>query len=212
MNSVSKVVMGNANNLLAASKSLDYSLIANHQIEEVKKLHAVLVEFDIKKYRREESLSSYASQQQGPRASMEELDDLPPAEMGGDNYETGIKEEAVTEPIAKEEIESNLQEEGMGDRVGLVYNSLSKDSDRTLQFKQAHHRRGVPSFDIVVAPDCSPVSGLHGIFINGHEVMSIVLPADDPSGDWQIMKRKAYTNADEMMEYLSLLSAGFDLP
>lgn len=38
------------------------------------------------------------------------------------------------------------------------------------------HYRGLRRFELVIAPDFTPVSGLHGIFIAGNTVRAIVLP------------------------------------
>ena len=110
----------------------------------------------------------------------------------------------------KDDIMQALALKGFASRAGLVYNSFS--DSRTLAFDQAHHRRGVPPFEVVVAPDFAPVSGMHGVFISTTEIMSVILPSDKANADWQILKRKSFNCRKEMMDYLSLIAAGFDLP
>ncbi|MGK0501139.1 MAG: hypothetical protein ACJAYG_002793 [Oceanicoccus sp.] len=63
-----------------------------------------------------------------------------------------------------------------------------------------------------MTPDFARVSGLHGMFISGNDVMFYVLPSDNPSADWELFKSKHYSNADEMIEFFTLITAGFDLP
>lgn len=209
MSSFSGTILGNANALLEASKSLDFQRIVDHEAEEVAKLRAVIESLSIQRKRSDEPLDNYASKQTGPVAGVDlpSLDDM--------ELDSGTGDDALSAPsdaphTSRDEIMKALVAEGMDDRVGLVYNSFS--DSRTLPFSQSHHRRGVPVFEVVSAPDFAPVAGMHGVFISNTEVMSIILPSDNSSADWQILKRKAYSTADEMIEYMSLISAGFDLP
>lgn len=210
MSSFSGTILGNANALLEASKSLDFQGIVDHEAEEVAKLRAVIESLSIQRKRSDEPLDNYASKQTGPVAGVDlpSLDDMElDSGMGDDALSVSASDVPHT---SRDEIMKALAAEGMDDRVGLVYNSFS--DSRTLPFSQAHHRRGVPVFEVVSAPDFAPVAGMHGVFISNTEVMSIILPADDSAAEWQILKRKSYSTADEMIEYMSLISAGFDLP
>ena len=213
VSSFSDTILGNANALLEASKSLDFQGIVDHNAEEVAKLRAVIERLSIQRKRSGESLEDYADKQSGPLArGAADIDDLPSLDdmdidMGGDALSASG---SGASQASRDEIIKALVAEGMDDRVGLVYNSFS--DSRTLPFSQAHHRRGVPVFEVVAAPDFAPVSGMHGVFISNTEVMSIILPSDNASADWQILKRKDYSTLDEMIEYTSLISAGFDLP
>lgn len=215
MSTESKQILDNASDLLAAAKSLDYTLILNNHVDEVKKLKDVLVNFNIGKTGKtgkNEVLADYASKLEGQRPSKNILDGLSSTELARDSDSVNIKSPDDRHAIPRDELDASIADEGLQDRVGKVYNSLSTGTDRTLAFKQVHHSRGIPAFDVVIAPDYSPTSGLHGIFISESEVMSIVLSSDSPAEDWQVLKRKHYSSADEMIEYFGLLSAGFDLP
>ncbi len=211
----SDVVLANADALLSVSKSIDFQKIVSHDAAEVEKLKGALASLHIDRKRSDESLDQYASKPSGPSGSNEtfsSLDDLPPLD---DMDMAGLDSVSIAESASgpfngKDDIIEALAAEGLDGRAGLVYNSFS--DSRTIPFSQAHHRRGVPPFDVVVAPDFAPVSGMHGVFISTTEIMSIILPSDNATADWQILKRKEFNSAEEMIDYLSLISAGFDLP
>lgn len=202
MKSFSTIILEKADQLLAASKSLDYNRITLHEPDAIEKLQEVLDGLQITKKNIAESLDQYAQQQQGPIASVGELDDLTSAEIAGSDV--------VNIVVQREQLLSQLVDEGFGDRVGQVYNSFA--STRSLSFEQAPHHRGIPDFQVVMAPDFTPVAGLHGIFISATEIMSIILPSDSSIADWAVLKSKPYNDADEMTEFLTLIAAGFDVP
>ena len=210
---VSDIVLKNADALLAAFKSIDFKKFLSHDAAEVEKLKGVLVSLQIALKRPTELLDQYASKPSAPSGSdqgFSSLDDLPPLNDLADSDATD-KSSAVDRPFSgKDDIMEALALNGFASRAGLVYNSFS--DSRTLAFDQAHHRRGVPPFEVVVAPDFAPVSGMHGVFISTTEIMSVILPSDNANADWQIFKRKSFSCRKEMMDYLSLISAGFDLP
>ncbi|ARN75469.1 hypothetical protein [Oceanicoccus sagamiensis] len=215
MSLFSDVVLENADALLSASKSIDFQKILSHDSAEVEKLKGALASLQIDRKRSDESLEQYASKPAGPSGSNESfdsLDDLPPLDdMAMVGSDESVDQAGFEAPFSnKEQIIEALAAEGLDGRAGMVYNSFS--DSRTLPFSQAHHRRGVPQFDVVVAPDFAPVSGMHGVFITTSEIMSIILPSDNASADWQILKRKRFSSSEEMIDYLSLISAGFDLP
>ena len=205
---VSDIVLKNADALLAAFKSIDFKKILSHDAAEVEKLKGVLVSLQIALKRPTELLDQYASKPSAPSGSdqgfLPVLNDLA-------GLDATDKSSAVDRPFSgKDDIMEALALNGFASRAGLVYNSFS--DSRTLAFDQAHHRRGVPPFEVVVAPDFAPVSGMHGVFISTTEIMSVILPSDNANADWQIFKRKSFSCRKEMMDYLSLISAGFDLP
>lgn len=98
---------------------------------------------------------------------------------------------------------------GLGDRLGKMYSSLA---DVRLQpFREAPHKMGLPTFDLVLAPDFSPEAGLHVILIAAQEIVSCVLPNADANRPWQVRQRARYSNADELVDIVSLMSAGFPI-
>ncbi|WP_019530456.1 hypothetical protein [Dasania marina] len=100
--------------------------------------------------------------------------------------------------------------EGFADRLGRVYNSRSEN--RSMEFRKVAHRKNLPEFDMIVAADYAPGAGSHGIIITQHHVMSVYLAAPEEQNEWEILKRRPYDRMEEMGEYVTLLSAGFDLP
>ena len=205
---VSDIVLKNADALLAAFKSIDFKKFLSHDAAEVEKLKGVLVSLQIALKRPTELLDQYASKPSAPSGSdqgfLPVLNDLA-------SLDATDKSSVVDMPFSgKDDIMEALALNGFASRAGLVYNSFS--DSRTLAFDQAHHRRGVPPFEVVVAPDFAPVSGMHGVFISTTEIMSVILPSDNANADWQIFKRKSFSCRKEMMDYLSLISSGFDLP
>jgi hypothetical protein len=194
----SQDLLQQANAVLAASKTLDYTKITKHDPPEVAKLMAVLSELNIEV---EPSTAAPVSERvtSGNGAGA----DFKPAVHqpgGGDN------------PMAnREEITAVLNKEGFSDRLAAVYNSLSPS--RKTSFLQIPHRRGIPPFAVVVAPDFSPITGFHGIFISSSELMSITLAAENQTeAEWLVVKRKSFDGMEEMAEVLTLMAAGFDIP
>jgi hypothetical protein len=76
-------------------------------------------------------------------------------------------------------------------------------------FRDAPHKLGLPQFDMVVGPDYAPVSGYHGVFIGNQEVMSCVLPLPAESHQWQVRERQRFSDLTQVVDLVSLLSAGF---
>ncbi len=100
-----------------------------------------------------------------------------------------------------------LTNAGLADRMGKIYSSLS--DDHLQPFRNAPHKMGLPTFDMVLAPDFSPEAGLHGVFIGTQEVMSCLLPGADSNRPWQVRERARFGTLDEMADIVSLMSAGF---
>lgn len=95
----------------------------------------------------------------------------------------------------------------LGPRVGKLY--YSNAAGRQIAFREAPHKRGLPAFDLVVSADFSPVEGYHGIFIGSRDVASCVLPLDAQC--WQVRERATFDSLEQMVDVVSLLSAGFPL-
>ena len=110
----------------------------------------------------------------------------------------------------RQEIIGEIEAQGFGDRLDKVYDSFADGRSRSLS--KVPHRHGLPFFNTVIAADFAPVSGLHGIFVSNSEVISAVLPYPCESHHWQLEIRRNYSSLAEMVEYVTLLSAGFELP
>lgn len=206
----SDVILAQADQLVAASKGLDYQRVVDHQPEEVARLHRVLAELNIQRSVAEDSRDNYTPLVSAPIPEQRE-ETMSAAELSPlESHETSEAIVDLDRVAIRLGIMESLSADGLEGRVGLVYNSASKS--RTSQFDGAHHHRGVPEFDVVIAPDYAPEPGMHGVFISATEVMSIILPSGDPTANWQVVKRKGYGDLGQMMEYLALISAGFDLP
>ena len=203
MKGISGVIIGDAEKLVSACKTLDYSGIVQHNPQQVARLKQVLSDLSIVARRSRESLEDYAGKQAVP--SVERGASVQAKSLG----QIIESEEAVL--ARRSSMEEILKKEGFEERIAKVYNSFS--SDRITAFPQVSHRRGLPPFDVVLSADYAPVAGLHGIFVTEKELMSIILPSDtQPSGDWQVLKSTTYQGLEEMVEKVTLLAAGFDLP
>ena len=179
-----------AGKVVSGSRSLNYQRILRHDEEEVAKLNHLLKQLGGTHTKIDEPLENYASHPEQGRPT--ERDD-------------SVKAERCKKMIVR------LEQEGFGDRLGKVYNSFAKG--RSVEFDRLPHRRGIPPFDLAIAPDFSPVAGMHGIFIAGDTIFSYNLPADTPpTGNWELLKKKSFTTEDEMAEMVTLIAAGFDLP
>lgn len=198
----SKTILDSADELIEASRSLDYSGIINDDDAALSQLNAVLKRLSINQFDNDDLLDDYASKQAHASTA-----------KAADTFavDEAINPEQSAAIERQQQIADIISQEGLQDRLGKVYNSFA--NDRVLEFNNVPHQRGLPPFDLVFAADYSPLSGLHGIFISADEVMSIVLPSDAGGDtDWQVLKRRQYSNPDELMEFVTLLSAGFELP
>ncbi|MFA7554419.1 MAG: hypothetical protein WCY88_09235 [Spongiibacteraceae bacterium] len=202
---LSKNVLQRAAALLKATKALNYQGILKHDPKEVAKLSQALATLN-GVMSGGKSVDGDADSFESQPINLNSLDDLSPASVGG---EVEVDEKAIA-LARREQILFNLNEEGFGEREGKVYNSFA--SMRSISFKQVPHTRGLPPFDVVIAPDFAPVSGLHGVFISGDKIMSVILPSDNPGGNWEVLKTKTYKNEKELLEFVTLIAAGFDLP
>ncbi len=203
MKAPSSKILEQADLVLAASKSLDYQRILQHDRAEIAKLNAVLTNLKIGDSG-VDGLGNYASEQTKSKPRQQK-----PLDSG--ESDSTARERVEAEVVERRAaILSQLSDEGLSDRINQVYNSFA--SSRRMTFKQLPHRRGIPNFDFVIAPDFAPVPGLHGVFISAEKIMSVVLPSDQSDADWQILKEKAYSNHEEMIEYITLIATGFDLP
>ncbi|HEY3699320.1 MAG TPA: hypothetical protein VGK97_08315 [Spongiibacteraceae bacterium] len=100
-----------------------------------------------------------------------------------------------------------LGQAGLADRLGKVY--CSETAQRLIAFREIPHKQGLPQFDMVVGPDYSPQSGYHGVFIAEQEILSCLLPQPCDTVQWQIRERHRYANLEQVVDLVSMLSAGF---
>lgn len=103
-----------------------------------------------------------------------------------------------------------LRHAGFGDRIGRVYDSGTVH--KLVAFKDVPHRRGLPTFALVVAPDYTPKAGVYAVFMNAQEVWSAFLPHPAEAYEWQLRERRRYSSVSQFIEWVTLLSAGFPLP
>ena len=193
-------VVEQAEQVLGALKTLDFSAIAGHDLAATKQLKAVLSDLRVGHLETES------------RVSEDHPESIQP-EMLNTVDETELLESSSVETMSVNEnndtIISLLEQEGFEGRIGKVYNSFA--AGRTMPFDESPHQNGLPNFEWVVAADYSPEKGLHGIFISDQQVMSIVLSlAKDKKHQWTLIKSKDYSTREDMLEYVTALSAGFD--
>lgn len=180
-------IMTNAREVVKASQGLDYKGILAHDEVEVAKLNRVLQKLRINPARVKRFLQQPGQSQSGSGGA-------PP-------FEEQSKQERLQRMMEV------LGEAGFAERLDRVYNSYSKE--RLTPIDKVPHHRGLPKFQLVVAPDFSPLSGMHGIFIVGNTVRSFVLPASSQGG-WQLAKQKTFTTVDQMADIVTMISSGFD--
>lgn len=205
MSKFSTHILDQADLVASACKTLNFKKIVAHDPAEVEKLKSVIKDLSIATAAEmDEDLADYAKPVADAVAQ-----GRPAANKAAPAEQTIESKDVVI--ARRQALIEDLNKEGFNDRIGKVYNSFS--SERTITFKQVPHRRGLPPFDLVLAPDFAPVAGMHGIFLNGTEVMSIILAADsNGESEWHILKRKTFNDPDEMLELVTLIAAGFDLP
>jgi hypothetical protein len=187
-----KELIRRAEELMSLCKGVDYQSILQHDAAAVAALQDVLQILKKTLPRGDEDLDSYAQAQPGARSRAA----VP---------ESAAEKAALLE--RRRHFVEALSQGGLGNRLGKVYSSL--DERRLLPFREAPHQQGLPKFDMVVGPDFSPISGLHGIFIAAQEVMSCVLPSPFESHQWQVRERHRFANNLQVVDLVSMLSAGF---
>ena len=138
---------------------------------------------------------------------------LPEGDEFLENYalKSEVREPAAVDKAALLERRRQLVEAfgqaGLAERLGKVYSTEA--AQRLIPFKDIPHKQGLPQFDLVVGPDFSPQGGFHGIFIGEKEVMSCMLPLPCDTVRWQIRERHRFANLDQVVDLVSMLSAGF---
>lgn len=174
-------------------KSVDYQSVLAHDEAAVAALQDVLLVLKKTLPRNDEDLGNYASAQAGARQRAAP--------------ESSAEKKALLE--RRRIFVEAFSQAGLGNRLGKIYSST--DDRRLLAFREVPHQEGLPQFDMVVAPDYSPVGGLHGIFIGSQEVMSCVLPSPSESHQWQVRERHRFANNLQVVDLVSSLSAGFPI-
>jgi hypothetical protein len=196
-------VLREAAEIIAASKSLDYTGIVNNNEKAISQLKEVLQSLNVASS--SVGMIERAAPDQDPtsRTAIGK-----PVEQAAAQTAVSAEDDESRAKARRVNIVTTMKAEGFDDRLGKLYNSFSRN--RSIPFTDAPHRRGLPLFDMVVAPDFSPCAGMHGIFVAGSEVMSIVLALDaDNKDDWSVIKRKNFSTVEEMADAVIMLSAGF---
>jgi hypothetical protein len=196
-NDSSKALYDEAGRIVRLCETLDFEGIVQHRPNAINALQNAVRVLNVSLPRRGgDGLGEYASAQPAPRLST--TTDTPP--------EVSAEEKALLQQRRREVLES-LSQAGLGDRLGKVYSTSAET--RLQPFREAPHKNGLPAFDMVMAPDFSPESGLHGIFVAAQEVMSCVLPGADANRLWQVRERARFSTPEELVDFVSLMSAGF---
>jgi hypothetical protein len=197
-------ILSEAKKMLHASQNLDYQKVLAHDGSEVEKLRHTLMGLNI----------HWDNSLPADTVNLQKADE-PRLKKPLERVSRGPETQAAARPGKVErqaKIVHALLGEGFIGRSDNVYSSFVKN--RSLSFKQVPHRNGLPGYDIVVAPDFAPIPGLHGIFISADEVMSITLAIveGEAAGHWQIAKQKSYHSEKQMVDCVTLMSAGFEVP
>lgn len=184
-----KKIISQADQVVNAIKSIDFEAVVAHQPKAIEQLEAVLA-----------VLNTQSGEQASERQAAEQKAVVDDAQLES-------REEQL---MRHSQILSSLKQEGFDGRLGKVYNSSSES--RVMEFRQVPHRKELPDFDMVVAADYAPSAGLHGVFISPKRVYSAVLETPLEQNKWRVLKSRSYHSMAEMIETVTLLSAGFDLP
>lgn len=187
-----KELIQRADELTRLCKSVDYQSVLAHDKAAVAALQNVLQVLKKTLPRGGDDLGDYANVQDGPRQRVE-------------SPETDAERKALLE--RRRHFVEAFSQAGLGNRLGKIYSPL--DDRRLLAFREVPHQAGLPKFDMVVAPDYSPINGLHGIFIGAQEVMSCVLASPPEAHQWQVRERHRFANNLQVVDLVSMLSAGF---
>lgn len=182
-----RAILNNATEVVKASQSIDYKGVLAHDEVEVAKLNRVLQKLRINPAR--------------VKRFLQQADPAQPGAGGGPSLEDQSRQERL------QRMTQALAGAGFEERIDKVYNSYSKQ--RLTPIDKVPHHRGLPKFQLVVAPDFSPMSGMHGIFIVGNTVRSFVLPANSQGG-WQLVKQKSFATIDQMADIVTMICSGFD--
>lgn len=196
-NDSSKTLYDEAGRIVRLCETLDFEGIVQHRPNAVSVLQNVVRVLKVSLPRRgADGLADYANAQILPVTSIKAEAPL----------EVSAEEKVLLQQRRREVLES-LSQAGLGGRLGKVYSTGVEG--RLQPFREAPHKNGLPAFDMVMAPDFSPESGLHGIFIAAQEVMSCVLPGAEANRLWQVRERARYNTPEELVDFVSLMSAGF---
>lgn len=105
----------------------------------------------------------------------------------------GEDPEDEQELSARDQIRNYLAENGMAERIGKVYHCCS-------------HRCGIPSHEVIIKPDGSPIDGAHAIVITTTHVMSATCSIPFNHHNWHIRHQVEYDNKERMLELVKNLA------
>ncbi len=115
----------------------------------------------------------------------------------------GVSEHGV---LSKDPLVTLLQRHGFGARLDKVFSGKRGSPHRPIE---GVHRRGLPEFDICLAPDFSPIDGLHGIFVTRRSVFCATLPFPMGDHDWRVVRNVPADDDQDMLEKIHrFMSAG----
>lgn len=172
-----------AQDFVDASRQLNYRRIAAHDPSEVSRLDKTVKTMELPRAAiRKEPLNSRLS--------------LKSAESGFDIWKARVKS-----------LRDLLIQNGFEGRVDKLYSSNS--DGRLIDIDQVAHRRGLPGYDLLVAPDFAPVAGLHGILVVGDTVRSMILPEECVEvGAWRLLRQKTFGSELGMIEWVQRFASG----
>lgn len=152
----------------------------------------------------EGSLTELIEQVRATSRSMQSVD-LEKAGKGDPEFLAGLESaiDELTEVVENGAISSDplialLQRHGFGARLDKVFTG-----DRVEPFMlldKVPHRRGLPPFDICLAPDYSPIDGLQGVFLTGRGIFNATVPRPVEQHDWRVLRNVPYESPEDLIE------------
>lgn len=103
--------------------------------------------------------------------------------------------------LSKDPVVALLQRHGLGARLDKVFSGKRGSPHRPLE---GIHRNGLPEFDFCLAPDFSPIDGLHGIFVTRRGVFCATLPFPMGENDWRVVHNVPCDTDEDMLEKIRM--------
>ncbi len=94
-----------------------------------------------------------------------------------------------------------LQGSGFGKRLDKIY--TGDRGEPHMDIARLAHRNGLPPFEVALAPDYSPIDGLHGVFVTRRGVFTATIPHPIEDHEWRVVRNVPHESDKDLVKKVS---------
>lgn len=176
---------------------LDLSLIAEHdesEIMQMKEVIAALEKIENLHSKVNPDITDTADAKATTHKTLESSTNPAPENV----LNNPPKQSAKPHESSESAILALIMEAGFESRVDRIFFSGSDYPVKPLSY--VPHKKGLPKFDVCIAPESAPIDGAQGIFISTRGVFCAAVPEPVASSEWRIIRSMPYESNDEMLD------------